>query len=336
MRIAHRQIIVVISLILAACCLLGVIVYGAVLLVEANERRIAYEREIEPFLIERAELNWKYTHAEDIVRGDNEKIPNSNITLLFLGVEKEIYTQVYPLMDEISKEVKGTLCLTVDAMPGDEGCITLEELDTLIINGWSLALLFEGSGEEELRAFLSAIRQRLAELEIEVPATLACKKGSYSPSLDSLIIEEGFAHVIHNAEEQTACIDKTVDGELFHPGAVGWRAERMQRFFMDELMTFGGCASFTIDLNSDRLDDKLDMSNNALVTSFTSMIEAIDGWVQDDLCTAKDVGFGLNLRKMYLEYYALVGEEVKELRAQIEVQLKELEREIALVQKKYR
>ena len=336
MRLADRPLIVIISIILVCCCLIGVITYGVVLLVEENERREAYEREIEPFLIERSELNWKYTHAEDIVKEGIEDIPNSNITLLFLGVESEIYTRVYPVITEISSDVKGTLCLTVDAMPGDEGCISLEELDILLINGWSLALLFGGSGEEELQSFLTETRQRLAELEMQIPDTLAFKRGSYSPSLDSLIVAEGFAHVIHNSEEQTPYIDKTVDGELFRPGAVGWRAEGMQRYFMADLMAFGGCACFTIDLNSERAETNLDMNNDALVTSFNSMIMAIDGWIQEGGCTAKDVAFGLNLRKNYMETSKIIGERAREFRAEIQAQLDQIEIEITTIQKKYR
>lgn len=336
MRITERLVVVIVPIILAICCVVGVIVYGVVLFVDGNERKEAYEREIESFLIERAELNWKYTHAEDIVKEGFEDIPNSNITLLFLGVESEIYTQVYPAIKEISNDVKGTLCLTVEAMPGDEGCMTLEELEELLLDGWSLALLFEGDGEEELSVFLTEARQRLETLEIEAPNTLACKQGSYSPSLDSLIIEEGFAHVIHNAEEQTPLIDKTVDEELFRPGTVGWSADKMQRYFMAELMSFGGCACFTIDLSGERADIKLDMNNNSLVSSFNGMITAIDGWVQEGGCTAKDVGFGLNLRKAYLENSIIIVERVEEFRSEIRAQLDQIELEIAAIQKKYR
>ena len=336
MHITWRGVIKALCILLVFCAVVGVIAYSSFLIAKEMERKEAYESEIEELIIQRADLNQQYTHAEDTVKERYEDIPNSNITLLFLGIESEIYTEVYPFIAEKSSVVKGTLCLTAQAMPGDEGCITLLQLDEMLNNGWSLALLFDGSGQEELGAFLSQVRQRLASLDMETPDTLAFKPGSYSPSLDDFIIQEGFRHAIHNAEEQTPRIDKTVDGELFHPGAVGWRADKMQRNFMAELMQFGGCACFSIDLSGDKAESNLDMQNDSLVASFSSMIEAIDGWVEDGYCTAKDVGFGLNSRKVYLGIFEIIDRETAELRQELQKQLDEIEIQLAAIYEKYR
>ncbi len=335
-RITKRNVIIGISIFLVLCALIGVIAYSAVVIIKDAEQKRAYENEIEPLIKQRSQLSQQYTHAEDLIKEKHEDIPNSNITLLFLGVQSEIFTDIYPSIAQKTSVVKGTLCLTADTLPGDEGCITIQQLDDLLSDGWSLALLFEGSGEDELSAFLVDVRQRLATLGIQTPDTLACRPGSYSPKLDDFILQEGFLHVIHNAEEQTPRIDKTVDSELFHPGAVGWRADNMQRFFMAELMQYGGCACFTIDLDGKNADTNLDLSNDSLVTSFNKMIEAIDGWAKEGLCTAQDVAFGLKNRQIYVKTAQIIEAEVKELREQIEKQLDEIEVALAVIYDKYR
>ncbi|MBQ9084599.1 MAG: hypothetical protein IJY24_02985 [Clostridia bacterium] len=331
----HRTAVIFCAIV-AFALLVGLIGFSVVSAHIQEQRRIQCELETEALLIERSELNDQYTHMEHTVRGEIGIVPNSNITLVFLGIEREIYTEVFPSVNEITSLVSGTVCLGKDNMPGEEGCLSLSELQELTEAGWSYAILFEGNGAEQLSDFISSMRISLAELGLEMPDTVICRAGSYSPSLDDTLIDEGIKHVVHNAEEQTARIDKTVDGELFHPGAVGWRAEEMQRYFMAELMQYGGCACFTLELDALGADIRLDMNNEALAASFGRMIEAIGGWAEDGLVTARDVAFGLENRRLYLGTYEQVEEVVSERRREIQTRLDEIERELEEIYKRYR
>ncbi len=338
-----HKVFLIISVILIIALLVGLTScssFGGTL---DDERRRQYEIEITPLLMERSKLNQQYSHMEQTVKEEmNEEleaklqhIPNSNITLVFLGAEKELYTEAYFKIAELSELVKGTLCLTADSFPGNDGCINLDELHTMVDNGWSYAILFEGQGADDFSSFVATMREKLSALDLSMPETIVCRQGSYSPSLDDAIISEGFKHVVHNAEEQTALIDKTVEGELFHPGAVAWRAADMQRYFMSELMTYGGCACFTLEFDADSAEIMLDFDDDYIADKFESMIVAIDGWVKDEYVTARDVGYGLENRKMYLDIFSIVVRIVDERRAVIQTRIDEIERELDEIYKRY-
>jgi hypothetical protein len=146
-----------------------------------NSERTELEREIE--------LAWK-EYDSTLSGGD------CCFVLFFDNMTNNLMTKVYPLLTEYG--YKGTVVMNDYQLPGGEGCITMDNYNTLVASGWDFAIgtgsvdLKGDNSVENLRAYLEEYKSLLSMQGLELPQTFAFAKNQYDEKYTDLLLEFGF------------------------------------------------------------------------------------------------------------------------------------------------
>lgn len=171
-------------------------------------------------------------------------IGRGSLCLFIEQLYPELYTQVVPLLAE--RRMTAVLALSPDHLPGQEDRLTLEEYATLMENGWSACLYWDGEGS--LSQYARKMGLRLEELGISMPHTLYIAYGRYAPQLDEEILEAGFTAVVHHSENGEVIV-RADSEKLFHLGCVAWNAPRI-RSTLEQTGEYGGALGLYLDFST--------------------------------------------------------------------------------------
>ena len=69
---------------------------------------------------------------------EKSKAPNAVVQVIFTDLSEKVYSECYPIMKEY--EYTGTLTLSAKQLPGEEGCMTVDQFKELIDAGCRLLL----------------------------------------------------------------------------------------------------------------------------------------------------------------------------------------------------
>lgn len=152
--------------------------------------------QIRPLEAERSDLYQKIENAD---REYQENI-NAQATaqFLFTDLDKEIYTQVFPLMQK--KNLTGVLALSPDELPNMDGNIIRREFEEMLNAGWSYCVFWDGSGD--LESFLFDVKDAFYLISLTMPKSIYFAPGSYSSEYQEILEEYGFSIAIHHGEEE--------------------------------------------------------------------------------------------------------------------------------------
>ena len=112
------------------------------------------------------------------------------------NMERNLMDSIYPAINSV--DFKATAVMSDMKAPGQEGCITLSDYNTLKEKGWDFAIgtgelnLSEENGLEELKAYIDSYRALLAETGIEMPKTICFQETLYDKDYAELLLTEGF------------------------------------------------------------------------------------------------------------------------------------------------
>lgn len=136
------------------------------------------------------------------------------ITILcFDSIDDSIYDVLYPMMRDHG--YPGVIVLKGNALPGDEGMLSISQLSELLSAGWELALGDNGErgtsnlqkiSSDELAAYIDKRLGQIETLGFARPTTFCFTDGYYDPKYDAVIAEKGFKVLRHFGEE---------DGNIF-------------------------------------------------------------------------------------------------------------------------
>lgn len=131
------------------------------------------------------------------------------ITILcFDSIDDSIYDVLYPMMRDHG--YSGVVVLKGDALPGDEGMLSISQLSELLSVGWELALGDNGQrgtkdpqkvSPEELAAYIDKRLGQIESLGFARPMTFCFTDGYYDSKYDAVIAEKGFRVLRHFGEE---------------------------------------------------------------------------------------------------------------------------------------
>ncbi len=216
------RIVKIISIILAVVLAAGLAV---ALTIESrrDQERLQRADELETSLRPlRVELNRLQNELDLLEQKYNKSIHGTGtVTLLYNGADAAIYDAVCPGMEECG--YSGTIALSPDSFPGDEGCLPLARFRDLISDGWNWCVSFpvdSASPEEDVAALL----ERADSQGIGHSNVIIFPEGSYSAERDSWASSLGFDIIIHHGEQdRLILVGESGDG-VWHPGAVDWRS----------------------------------------------------------------------------------------------------------------
>ena len=102
------------------------------------------------------------------ILSDKEKRRVSTITILFRTPNRQIYDGIRAIMSPL--KMTGTICISKNSMPSDSGNVTVAQYKALLNEGYSGAVLYDGTAE--LSEYLEEVKTRTESLGIELPNTL--------------------------------------------------------------------------------------------------------------------------------------------------------------------
>lgn len=232
---------------------------------QLNSQIQPIQQEIDALRKERAELTAAY-EAEALGKGV--------VTLMFLDPCAELVDFVCPQMREAG--LVGTLAFSAQNLPGASGALTEGEFQSLIEQGWSYCLAWDGSGD--LQDWLSDMETALDDAGMEMPDAMYFPPGSYSSQLAETLGED-FRIAVHHGEERLPLLiqsaseaDAQTEPGRWLPGAYGWYDDYGSDLVWEAMDS--GCA-VVLTVGTEVSEGTLDTE------SFSAMMEALGSWQKE-------------------------------------------------------
>lgn len=243
--------------------------------------------------------------------------PNAVVQVLFTELDEQVYTLCYPIMQEY--EYTGTLALSPEQFPGEEGCMTVEQFRELIDAGWEICITWQTGAD--VNQWWPNLQNKLTVLGVESGQVLYFPKGTYSADLDASIQELGFSvAVISKAEEETPLQLQYEEG-VWHVGAVGLMSSK-PRLWLREAVAQDANLAYLIgfEVEEELYNEK---SFRSMLTCFDEY-EATEELIVTNIDDAREhyhsrsVGVNPELESQYQEKKAALEAELSEVKKQLE------------------
>lgn len=288
-----------------------------------REREISYEemeKELRPLELEKTRLRQEMSNLGK--KHDEESQGAGSLVLLFTNVDEQIYTDIYPKME--SYGFIGTLVLSEDSFPGQEGCLTGDQFKELTEAGWKCAVRWNENVEPE--EWLIQCRELAEKAEIVLPKIVYFPDGVYDESKDEFLTRRGFTVAVHHGEKNLPIILSEAGEGLWHPGAMGW-VQSGANARLSEATTQGGNLVFTIgsDFEAEQYEEG----------QFINMLSLADGYCQDGNLMVTDLTGARKYRQELADGQESRDEDYAEQESQLQEQMDELDREMDTITRKY-
>ena len=140
------------------------------------------------------------------------------IELLFRELNKEIFTDVYPLMRD--RGIVGVLGVCTQQYPGFKGKMTIEEYSRLLKDGWGSCFIYEKVGK--LEDWLKDLTYLLEHDGLPAPRAIYFPDNTYNDSMEQTLIQCGIETVVHSADDGHSATVTSLKGPIWHTGAMPW------------------------------------------------------------------------------------------------------------------
>ena len=329
-----RPGLVTVAIILVVALTIGlgaVLVANEIRSTEAEEREREFINEITELNIRKAELHNEYSSIRDNIQ---LKIPcGANATIIFLEVDSPLYDVVFPITGQSSLLLSGTMCLSPEQLPGDEGKITMKQFEEMLAFGWCTAIYYDGKAD--LSEYLSSMRALLEARGIEMPNTVFFEYLSYSPDYDELLVASGIRHAVHHGEGGVPLIDTSTDNALLRPGVVGWNTPNQQKSFLEDIYDSKGCAAYCVSFKANFTERYLNVNDDEYTEKLSRMMSYIEAHSRNNLVSAKGFEGAWESRIEYEETMSDVEKYIENRRAEIKVELDRIEERLTEIYRKY-
>ena len=163
------------------------------------------------------------------------------LTLLCMDMTEDIYTVIYPQMQEYG--YVGLLAVTEETLPGAEDCMEAEQVTELLDAGWCLCLHW--NGERALEEWLMDMRERLKAQSMDMPKEIYFERETYETEYDELLATYGLEAVVHHQEPGLPALTTQTEEGIWHIGAWGWNQVNARKS-MEQALEEGAGLVFTI------------------------------------------------------------------------------------------
>ena len=218
----------------------------------------------------------------------------------------------------------GSLVLSEDSFPGQEGCLTGDQFKELTEAGWKCAVRWNENVEPE--EWLIQCRELAEKAEIVLPQTVYFPDGAYDEGRDEFLTRSGFTVAVHHGEKNLPIILSEAGEGLWHPGAMGW-VQSGANARLSEATTQGGNLVFTIgsDFEAEQYEEG----------QFINMLSLADGYCQDGNLMVTDLTGARKYRQELADGQESRDEDYAEQESQLQEQMDELDREMDTITRKY-
>lgn len=262
----NKKIIPIVTIVLA----IGL--FAFVMVVQKQENKTAarqdeWDEQRRPWAVQQEQLEQELEDLEKMY--EKSKSPRAATQVLFTELNEQVYTQCYPILKEF--EYKGTLALSDTQFPGEAGCMSIEQFQELIAEGWEICITWQAS--ENVNTWWTRFQSKLTSLGVEAGNTAYFPKGTYSAEMDSALQKFGFTiAVIGKTEEETPLQLQAEDG-IWHVGAIGMMTSK-PRLWLRESVAQDANLAYLIGFQQEE-----ELYNEK---SFRSMLKCFDEYVATD------------------------------------------------------
>lgn len=239
----------------------------------------------------------------------------ASAVILFTDLDEKIYTEMYPKMK--NRGYVGVLALPVSQLPGQSGCISQEQFDTLMKAGWKCSLKWERDMEPE--EWFKASEEMMPKIGISRPNIVYFPQNTYKSQLDEFLTEKGIEILVHHGEKGLPLVITEVEDGMWHPGARGLGESKTVRL-LDEAVELKGNIIFTV--GSDTESEKYDQAQ------FNGMLTWLKKYCDDGQLVVTDLWEAREQRKRAEMGSGELKESYEEERGRLEDELEVVEGEM--------
>lgn len=290
-----KLIAVVMAVAVLVSCIVSAVLFDRNAKREEARLLYAYQKETQELADERQELEIELANIEKVVYdslGDG-----SYIGLVFSEIDAELYDLfLYHFKDKLS--FSGMLCISDEDMPGEDGLISFGQYLEMKASGWQTAVYWDGEGE--LPLYLLKVRALCEMRGMAFPETVVFAPGKYTAAYDTVLEAHGIKNAVHHGEENRGLVEKGVEGEIWHPGALSWNTIGFSNAMLVEVINHGGVALFEVNFSGGH-ETNYDFSNSERVESFGRMLRTLESCIATDEILIIDLETAKEGRRSYLD-----------------------------------
>lgn len=228
------------------------------------------------------------------------------LTLLFTGMTEEVYTVMYPLLQEYG--FCGVLAISDMEKLGTRGGLTMEQFSELLEKGWTCSLHWTGEGD--LETWLAGMKAALQEKGFTMPGTIYFDWGDYQMEYDNLLADYGLEAVVHHQEDGLPGLTSNTGEGIWHICAWGWNQVNARNTLEDAVESGAG---MVFSVGEDFYYDE---------DQFPKMLAILAGYEEEEALYVTDVSAAY-------AYRSETEEERESLQAQLKEETDRLDKEIS-------
>lgn len=281
----------------------------------------ALDAQLEPMRVEKNrienEINDVQTEYDNLVKGIG------NLIFMFKDVDNKLYTEI---KDELTKkDMIGTILLSKEEFPGQEGCMTMAQFNEMIDMGWKYYINWEaGEDKDEWLAYWT---KKMSENGLEMPKVVHFETDAYSEDLDAFLIENGFEVLIHQGIRGSIFIVMEYEEDPWDICTAAWNDLKAKNL-MQQAVSEGGTLVFAIGSKKD--------TEQYSDTTFENMISTLSTYVKRERIYITDVMSAKEYEKEQsisnLDEKVALEKQLEDLKTQLE----EVESEMDELYKEYK
>ena len=209
---------------------LGLFLWGVKQEEKKEKARVeAWEKERRPLEVKKEKLEKELSELNREYQ--NFTMPKATTQFLFAELDPKLYSACYPLMKKMG--YTGTLILSSTQLPGMEGCISTEQFQELVNDGWDVCVQWDDG--QSVSRWWPKLQAELTKLKIKVGKAVYFPKGTYRTELDKNIQQMGFSIAICEKEDQESPLQSQYEEGVWHIGAMGIMTEKPKIWLMEAI-----------------------------------------------------------------------------------------------------
>jgi len=271
------------------------------------------EKELGPLEVERNRLQQELISLKkdhkDALEGDG------SIVLLFTDLSEAVYTDIFPKMKGYG--FTGMLAVSALQYPGQEGCMSTEQFQSLLNAGWSCCLKWDADAEP--REWFKSCEEIIRITGIGEPNAVYFPADAYDSGKDSFLAGKGFGIAVHHGEEGLSLIASEAEEGLWHSGAMGWNQSGAEPM-LEEAAVQGGNLVFTVGSDS--------QNEQYAEEAFANMLWQVNEFHKNEGLRVCSLSEAREYRKEVGEAGNQEEEGYREQRRELEAEIQELEEEM--------
>ena len=310
----NKKIIPIVTIVLA----IGLFAFIWSVQKEESKTAVQHEKLYEqrrPLTVKQEQLEQELETLEKEYQ--KSKAPNAVVQVIFTDLSEKVYSECYPIMKEY--EYTGTLTLSAKQLPGEEGCMTVDQFKELIDAGWQVAITWQKGAAP--KQWWPNLQNRLTVLGIEGSEVVYFPHDTYDAKLDATMQELGFSVAVVNKKEEETPLQLQHEDGVWHVGAVGMMTSK-PRLWLREAVAQDANLAYLVGF---QLEEEMYNEN-----SFRSMLNCFDEYeATEELITTnigearehfrgRGAGVSPEIESQYQEKKAALEKELSKVKKQLE------------------